>query len=234
MIYFSDILDIEIYRSVCDSLVKLLIFSPSKRNRQDALKVLRLYLLKFGIASRYLLIKHIMNTSNHKGLIGYLATFYKDIIFESLNSPSNYIKGTNFKNILFNHICKLDKGVETDISECSDQIIAALNFLFGILLRDKENVTGIKDVLPELENGYLADLRKALDLSRAHFKAEIDRVKASKQEEHEDHTIEILNDSAPLEKFTNEKKCEMLHSALSVFDLIDFHLARVNDIIAKK
>lgn len=214
--------------------MKLLIYSPSKRNRQNALKILRSYLLKFVTAGRYLLIKHIMNTSNHKGLIGYLTTFYKDIIFESLTAPTSYIKGTNFKNILFNHICKLDKGVESDISESSDQIIAALNFLFGILLRDQNNVTGIKDMIPTIENGYLGDLRKALDLSRAHFKAEIDRVKASKQEQTPDsHSLEILNDPAPLEEITKEKKVEMLYSALSVFDLIDFHLARVNDVIAK-
>jgi hypothetical protein len=192
-------------------------------------------LLKFKIAARYLLIKHIMNTSNHKGLIGYLTTFYKDIIFESLATPSVYIQGSNFKNVLFNHICKLDKGVESDISESSDQIIAALNFLFGILLRDQDNVTGIKDILPSIENGYLADLRKAIDLSRAHFKAEIDRVKASKQEETPDsrHSLEVLNDNAPLENITNENKVDMLRSALSVFDLIDYHLARVNDVIAK-
>lgn len=177
-----------------------------------------------------------MNTSNHKGLIGYLTTFYKDIIFESISAPSSSIQGANFKNILFNHICKLDKGVESDISESSDQIIAALNFLFGILLRDKNNVIGIKDILPILENGYLADLRKALDLSRAHFKAEIDRVKGSKQEAMPDsNTLEILNndEGPPLENISNEKKVEMLHSALSVFDLIDYHLARVNDLIAK-
>lgn len=103
-----------------------------------------------------------------------------------------------------------------------------------MLLRDQNNVTGIKDALPTLENGYLADLRKALDLSRAHFKAEIDRVRSSKQEEvDESHSIEILNDSAPLQQYSNEKKIDMLRSALSVFDLIDYHLARVNDLIAK-
>lgn len=214
--------------------MKVIIYSASKRNRQDALKVLRLYLLKFEVAARFFLIRHIMNTSNHKGLIGYLTTFYKDIIFESLSSPSNFIKGPNFKNILFKHICKLDKGVESDISESSDQIIAALNFLFGLLLRDQSNVTGIKDTLPELEKGFLADLRKALDLSRAHFKAELDRVRFGKEEEKNlDHSIEILNDNKPLEEVSSEKKIQMLHSALSVFDLIDYHLARVNDLIAK-
>lgn len=230
----SDELDIDIYHNFCSNLVKVLLYSPSKRNRQDTLKVLRSFILKFDIAGRYLLIKIILTTSKHKGLTGYLTTMYKDMIFESLVTPSAYISGTNFKILLLNFICKLENGAQCDISESSDQIIAALNFLVGILLRDKGNVTGIKDFLPQLESGYLQELRSALDFSRAHFTAEIERVKLNPIEQHADNSLEILNDDTPIEEITLDKKLQMLHSALTVFDMVDYHLARVNDIINRK
>lgn len=235
----SDELDIDIYYNFTSNLIKVILYSPSKKNRQDALKILRSFIFKFDIAGRYLLIKTIFNTSNHTGLNGYLITIYKDIIFESLAKSSPYISGVNFKILLINHICKLDKGVVSDISESSDQIIAALNFLIALIQRDKENVTGIKEILPQLEDEYLYQLRQALDFSRAHFKAEIQRVLSSSNEitKADKTSLEILNadENAPSDlEISREKKIGLLNSALTTFDLIDYHLARVNDIMNRK
>ncbi|KAG5672566.1 hypothetical protein PVAND_002683 [Polypedilum vanderplanki] len=235
----SDELDIKIHEDFCNNLIKLLIYSPSKKNRQSALIVMRTYILKFDIAGRYLLIKNIMSCSTHKGLIGYLSTLYKNIILESINDETlpSHLSGFNFKQLLFNFICKLEGGVQCDITESSDQIIAALNFLNVIIQRDKTNKTGIRSHLSDLKIKYLCDLRSALDFSRAHFTAEIERVKinvdtkCNKQDDDVVSNFEILNDNAPLAEITKEKKMEMLHSALATFDLIDFHLARVNEII---
>jgi hypothetical protein len=235
----SEELELEIHDEFCNNLIKLLIYSPSKKNRQSALKVMRVYILKFDIAGRYLLIKNIMTCSTHKGLIGYLSTLYKDIIFEVINDESlpPQLRGFSFKQLLVKFICKLEDGVQCDITESSDQIIAALNFLIVVIQRDKDNKTGIRDLLVDLRNEYLCNLRSALDFSRAHFAAEIERVKSNVDNGVAESggdglmNMEILNDNAPLDEVTREKKLEMLHSALATFDLIDFHLARVNEII---
>jgi hypothetical protein len=236
----SDYLDVDIFRDFCNNLIKMLIYSASKENRQQGLVVLRMFIYKFDIHGRIALIKNIMNVSSHKGLIGYLITMYKDIIFENINNIGEFpacLSGYNFKSLILNHICKLENGVQCDISESSDQIIASLNFLIAMLQRDKDNKTGIKSMTIELEKGYLTELRSALDFSRAHFKEEAERVK--KNDNAKDATenknmmnLEILNDiEQPLDELTKDKKLEMLKSALVVFDLIDYHLARVNEII---
>lgn len=231
----SDHLEFEIHREFCGNLVKLLMYSPSKRNRQNGLNVLRNYILKFDIQGRYLIIKNILKISEHKGLLGYLTTLYKDIIFEEINAGklSDFTSGSNLKTILLDHMCCLTGGVQCDIADSSDQINSSLNFLMALLIRDQENSTGIRDLISQLEKGFLGELRSALDLSRAHYHAEIKNVKQGKSADFSEmlKDTEILNFDEPLNDLTSQKKLEMLHSALSMFDLIDFQLARVNEIV---
>jgi glomulin len=231
----SDQLDLEIHREFCGNLVQLLMYSPSKRNRQNGLKVLRSYILKFDFQGRYLLLKNMLRISEHKGLLGYLTTLYKDMIFEELNAGkvSEFTSGSNLKALLMNHICNLTGGAQCDIADSSDQINSSLNFLMALLLRDKENATSIKDLVPQLEKEFLGELRSALDMSRAHYYAEIENVKSGKSIDINEmlKDTEILNYDEPLTDLTSQKKLEMLYSALSMFDLIDYQLARVNEII---
>lgn len=235
----SDELDVDIHRTFCNNLVQLLMYSPSKRNRMTGLKVLRSYILKFDTHGRYLLIKNILLMSNHKGLMGYLTTLYKDIIFEDLNRGqlSEFTSGASLKHLILKSLCSLTGGIECDIADSSDQINSSLNFLIALLIRDKNNSTGIRDIIPDLQKGFLGDLRSALDLSRAHYCAEIENVKSGKSLNMDEimQAPEILNDIGAerfeLGDLTNEKKLDMLRSALSMFDIIGFHLARVNEII---
>lgn len=229
----SDELDFEIHRTFCNNLVKLLMYSPSKRNRQNGLKVLRCYILKFDVEGRYLLIKNILRISNHKGLMGYLTTLYKDMIFEDLNAKnvSEFTSGLCLKQLIMDHSCNLTGGAQCDIADSSDQINSSLNFLVALFIRDKENFTGIRSLIPDLEKGFLEELRSALDLSRAHYQAEIENVRSGKSINVDEmmKATEILNDDEPLIDLTSEKKLEMLFSALSMFDLMDFQLARCNE-----
>lgn len=231
-------LEDDIHMNFCNNLIKTIIYSPSKSNRQNGLEVLKMYILKFDTAGRYLLIKNVIKSSTHKGLIGYLTTIYKDIIFESIEDEeiSQYLCGFNLKQLLFNHICKLENGVQCDLTNSSDQIIAALNFIIGLYLRDKDNKTGIKSLTLDLQSGFLTELRSALDFSRAHFKFEFQKVKSGEADEANKNdakmvNVEILNDPSGLDEVTRDKKLDMLNSALIMFDLIDFQLARVTEII---
>lgn len=233
----SDELDFEIHRTFVNNLVKLLMYSPSKRNRQNGLNVLRSYILQFDTHGRYLLIKNILQMSNHKGLMGYLTTMYKDMIFEELNSGnlSEFTSGSCLKQLITEHLCNLTGGVQCDIADSSDQINSSLNFLKALLMRDKENLTGIRNFIQDLEKGFLGELRSALDLSRAHYHTEIQNVKSGKSQDFNQMLMdtEIFNDTEPLSNLTNKKKLHMLHSALSMFDLIDYQLAHVNEIVSK-
>lgn len=231
----SSELDLDIHRDFCGNLVKLLMYSPSKRNRQQGLMVLRSYILKFDSEGRYLLIKNILKISDHKGLMGYLTTLYKDMILERLNEGGGceFTTGANLKHLLTEHLCKLAGGVQCDIADSSDQIISSLNFLIALLIRDKLNATGIHDMIGDLQEGFLEELRGALNLSRAHYATEIENVRTGKSLNLENmlKDAEILNFPEPLDELTSERKLEMLHSALGMFDLIEYHLARCNEVI---
>lgn len=230
-----DELENDIFMDFCNCLLKIIIYSPSKANRQKGLQLLRMLILKFDTAGRFLLIKNVMKTSTHKGLIGYLTTLYKDIVFENLDGStdlSKYLSGFNFKQLVMDHICKLENGVQCDLTDSNDQITAALNFIMGMFLRDKSNKTGFKDLVEDIKSGFLKELRGALDFSRAHFKAEYERVKSGMTEEVPTNMdIDILNDRSQLDDLTKEKKLEMLNSALMLFDLMEFQLARATEII---
>lgn len=233
----SDELDLEVHRTFCKSIVQLLMYSPSKRNRQTGLTALRSYILKFDSQGRYILIKNILKISNHKGLMAYLTTLYKDMIFDELKpeAATEFTRGELLKSLVNDHLCNLTGGVQCDIAESSDQINASLNFLIALFIRDKENVTGIRDLRTILENGFLLELRSALDLSRAHYHAEIQNVLSGKSVNIDEvlRDTEVLNSPEPLSGLSNEKKLEMLHSALSMFDLIDYQLARCNEVVTR-
>jgi hypothetical protein len=232
----SDELDLAIHRAFCENLMKLLTYSSSKRNRKIGLMVLKIYILKFDDLGRYLIIKNLLKTTNHKGIQGYLTTIYKDILFEELKKEesSTVICQDNFKFLVQKHFCRLENGAETDLMENSDVIISSLNFLVAFLIRDKENRTKICELIPEIRANFLEPLRVGLDMSRAHYKNEVSNVKLGKSSDDNLESMientEILNgDKIP--SVTTEKKIEMLSCALNSFDIIDSLLARVNDIV---
>jgi len=67
-------------------------------------------------------------------------------------------------------VCVLPQGVTSDLCAHSSRIISSLNLIRFLLLRDGSvNKTGIVELFPRLESSLLHPLRKALDLSKAHY-----------------------------------------------------------------
>lgn len=234
----SDELDLSVHRDFCNNLTKLIVYSPSKRNRQKGLMVLKDYILKFVTHGRYLLLKNIFNNTKHKGLTGFLTTMYKDMIFEDLNNTeitqfSEFFSGPCFKKLLLDNMCFLTDGIKCDVMDSSDQIISSLNFLIAVLIRDKLNLTNVCDLIPDLQAGFLSNLRDGLDLSQAHYKNEMDRVHAGDVDKIESilKDTEILNGPDDVPELDSTQKIKMLHCALNTFDLMYYQLARVNEII---
>ena len=80
---------------------------------------------------------------------------------------------TRFTQVLVRKFAKLSNGAETDLLEVSDEIMGALNFLICVMMRDKENVSGIWDLKEHLLKEYVAPLDTGLSMSRAHYHASI-------------------------------------------------------------
>ncbi|KAJ8039234.1 Glomulin [Holothuria leucospilota] len=138
---------------------------------------------------------------------------------------------------IYTAIFHLPQGSQTDLLEESDKIIASLNFLRYLLLRDPKDVdaTGIWSVLEQTDKGYLSELITGLELSRIHYKQRADdlldekkRAKKAKDAE----TLSVSVGGQEIGKMPFEQQMQVLTSAQFTFDLMQSLLGRVNEIIS--
>uniref|UniRef100_A0A1I8NNG8 Glomulin n=1 Tax=Stomoxys calcitrans TaxID=35570 RepID=A0A1I8NNG8_STOCA len=234
-------LDLDIHKAICKTLCHLVGFSSQTHLRQLGLKVLRQYILAFDDEGKYLILKNLMATITHHGLCGYLATIYKDLVCEALKRTTTLpqtFAGTDFRSIVMQTICKLPQGVETDLIDNSDQIISTLNALRFFALKDNTNRTGFWSFVADIEEKYMTPLRNALDLSEAHYKAELKKVREGRDAK-EMEQLKMLNiaignsengaaEGGGLDlELDRDKKIELLNQSLCTFDLIRSLLGRV-------
>ncbi|XP_037668598.1 glomulin-like [Choloepus didactylus] len=124
----------------------------------------------------------------------------------------------------------LPEGAETDLLQNSDRIMASLNLLRYLVIKDNENDchTGLWTELGKIENNFLKPLHTGLNMSKADYEAEIKNSQENSQE------VQKCKDLCSLtvggEEIPNmppEMQLKVLHSALLTFDLIESVLARV-------
>lgn len=175
----STSLQLDVHKRFCEALCKIVGYSPEVSLRQLGLHVLRQYILAFEDQGKYLILKNLLETLQHDGLMGYLSGMYKDLVDEAfIKSPllPEVFSGELFREMLLLCVCVLPHDVKSDLLLNADRLCNALNILRYFALRDKENVTGFWHVLPEIEKRMLVPLGKALDFSMAHYKAYKERV----------------------------------------------------------
>lgn len=233
-----DTLSLTIHQDFCAALSHVVIFSSVERNRKLGLELLSEYVAHFDEPGQFHLIQNLVRSTKHSGLKGYSIGLYKNMIAKSLEAdelPAHF-NSAEFKTFLLRTICSLPDKVETDLIENSEQVLAALNIIRYLAIRDKENRSRFWDFLDELERSYLKPLRTAIDLSRAHFKKEREQVSVSKSE-----TMEIprelkisVGNGDHLPDITKQHKLKMLDGALLTFDLIESLLCRVDECIVTR
>lgn len=222
------ILSTSVHFHLIKSLMNVTIYCSYPTVRLAALNSIGDHIQKFDYKGKVMLIKYLIQGSNHSGLIGYAVIQYKDALDQSYkNLPiDECFTGTQLLHMI-RLITNLPHGIETDLMELADQIIPVLNFLTYLLLKDKDNLTGIKDHLSKIETEYFEILRTAIKMSRAHYQAKLTEIEEGKNLPAESVQLNIggiLLDSIP-----TEQKKEILQSALNGFDVIEYHLARLTE-----
>lgn len=232
------LLDCKDNSKFCKSLTAVIIHDRSESVRKSALAVFTSYLKCFEVRGVYLVISNLMGILVHSGLIGYMISFYKDILNKEINNNEmnlpQYFKGPKLFALL-RKFCNLHEKEKTNLKENSDQIIAVLNLLRYIALRDANNVTKFWDFTQTLEEIYFSPLRTALDLSRAHFELEINNLQkedVSKPGVELDPSVTVNKIEIP--KMSKEEKMGVLRGSLTVFDVISSLLTRVMELIEEK
>ncbi len=224
----TDIMDMPQHSLLLDRLYQIIVYHTMSSIRKMAFDVYNIYFDTFAAAgqdpqgcSLKFLVLHALEKANHSGIIAHAIGKFKNAILKGF--APGIIGGELDK--LVKKFCHLKNGAETDLLEVNDEIMASLNFLIALLLRDKQNdIFGLWDLVPDLTKNYLEPLAQGLSLSRAHFKLKLQEPKSAQ--------VTLMVGGQVLPEMSREQKNQVIHSALTTFDMTECVLCQLNDIIA--
>lgn len=229
-------LDEEEYTKVLNGLINVMVHCPVQDIRQECVAFLPSYIKMFSLPGRHRLYQIIFCTCKHSGVFGYVIHLLKEQVDSVLKQSSpdcNFIGINLFK--LMKMASKLEEGATTDLLEKSDQVIAMLNMIRYLILRDSPNTntSGLWDCMADIESEFFKPLRLGLDMSKSHYQLELQNVKQGKQSMGESSNAELNISVAglPLPKMDKEQQIGIFEQALNTFDLIDSLLSRVIELI---
>ncbi|XP_068821459.1 glomulin isoform X1 [Capricornis sumatraensis] len=226
-------LEIKSFLTVPQGLVKIMTLCPIETLRRKGLAVLQLYINKLDPQGKYTLFRCLLNTSNHSGVEAFIIQNIKNQIDISLKKTHNkWFTGPQLISLL-DLVLILPEGAETDLLQNSDRIMASLNLLRYLVIKDneKDNQTGLWTELEKIENNFLKPLHTGLNMSKAHYEAEIKN--SQEVQKSKDHcSLNVGREQIP--NMPPEMQLKVLHSALFTFDLIESVLARVEELIETK
>ncbi|XP_062843479.1 glomulin, FKBP associated protein a [Trichomycterus rosablanca] len=235
-----DLLELKSFLSVPQNLVKVMTLCPVLPLRTKGLAVFQLSIDKFSTEAKYKFFRCMLRTSEHAGVEGYIIKNIKNQIDLAMKPghENDWFLGKHLLPLL-RQVLTLPQGPETDLLHNLDRIMESLNMLRYLLIRDKEwdNQTGIWTELYRIEDAYLKPLRTGLNMSRAHYEAELKRTRESKKNsgaEMKTPACTVTVGTEMLPSMTPEMQLQVLHSALHTFDLIESVLARIEELCESK
>lgn len=205
-------------------LTNIIVYNEQEVLRKNALNVFKMYLTLLDSRGVYQITINLFNIVTHSGLRGFLISSCKERINDGLlnQNLSLYFKDSKLLTLLKYYFCKLEKGEQTDLVQNLDQITAALNLLRFLAIISEEK-TGFRHFESVLMEQFMEPLRRALELSRAHYNLEIETVKEA--------IVKKIPTSSGL---TPEEKLPLLYSSITAFDLMESLLSRVIELIDSK
>ncbi|KAI5608893.1 glomulin isoform X1 [Silurus asotus] len=178
-----DLLDLKSFLDVPQDLVRVMTLCPAQDVRTKGLSVFQLSINKYNTEAKYKFFRCMLKTSDHAGVEGFIIKNIKNQIDLSLKPghENDWFLGKHLLPLL-RQVLSLPQGPETDLLHNLDRIMESLNLLRYLLIRDKEwsNETGIWSELCAIEENYLKPLRTGLNMSRAHYEAELKSTKGKK------------------------------------------------------
>lgn len=237
----TDALELKVYVTFVRNLSQIMIYCDARDQRERAFKVFKLYFRIFSMEAKYLMIMHLYDVFEHSGLLSCLTTIVKDSVIKCLDSDpvDKTFLGKRIRALL-TKACKMPFTSSSDLVEISDEIIAGLNLIRFLVIRDKTNVTGIWDFTSKLETDFLNPLRGGLDISRAHYDLKIKDLevqkKLSKSKGKNDtnkleNEISITVGGENLPSMPIREKINFCRQAINAFDVMESILIRVNECI---
>jgi len=219
-----DCLDHPVHFKVFQSLVWLAVSGINIREfKVLTVRLFRLYLNKLHVEARHRLLQSLLPTLDHPGMRGVVINIIKDQIDLCLNKNWPYFLRDRL-DVILPLIWSLPDGVETDLLEQMDAIMAALNLARYLLLRDAtDDASGVALHLPALEEDFLEPLGRALKISTAHYELQLHKIQQQQQQQQQHDVADAMAAVSP------DQQKSVIRLALNSFDLLGSVLARVGE-----
>jgi len=209
--------------SILAPLVKVIVYQDVSELRKLGFACYSKFVNMFSLSGRYSVYNHLLNTVNHSGLLGWTISSLKDSIALSLTMAGQHPEytGHSLSRIVL-PLFTLSNGAQTDLLEVSDEVLATISFAHYLLVRDKENITGVQDIKPEIQN-WVAQLEEGLKMSTAHYEQKL------KEPFEDSSAMNVTVGGRELPAMDEKKLKEVVNSALNTFSLMQFSLVRLKD-----
>jgi len=238
----SEVLNLDIFTELFQPIIKVMIYSNSDNQRKKAVNVFQEYIEIFNMEARYTIILYLYEIVEHSGLLSFITGMFKSSIVQCLDStPRNpQFLGSNME-LLLKKICSLSHGSSSDVVEISDEIITTLNLLRFLFIRDKNNETGIWNMVDVLKNNYLNPLREGINLCKAHWRVKAKDLEQQKKDlakeqdysklmkAHMEVTLTVGGEQLPLMPLS--EKISICYQVINGLDVMESILIRVNECI---
>ncbi|KAL9988386.1 hypothetical protein ACROYT_G002824 [Oculina patagonica] len=234
---FRDITDI------VKALINVMTMCSSKKLRLKGVRILPNLVSKLDTRSRYGLLYIILQDCSHPGVAGLLIYLLKEQVDQALSSSmeESWFQGSRLMSVL-QLVFKLPSDAETeeDMVQETDRVMAALNCLRFILLRDECDKTRVWENFTAIEKDFLEPLRQTLKVTRLQYQAELtnkrDEMIGNKSKK-EKQSIEFdvkSPDGKSLGLMPLSDQCEALQSGLYSLDMMESVLARISEIASSR
>ncbi|KAI8518277.1 hypothetical protein Bbelb_042940 [Branchiostoma belcheri] len=230
-----EILELQPFAVLPESLIHVMVNCPTKSLRKLAHDQFTAYVEKFDWRGRYQLLRGLMEkTEGHAGVMGLIIGKVKDQIDTCLKDdpPSDWFTGNKLSELL-RKILHLPDGATTDLLDNRDWIMPALNLLRYLVIRDKpdQNQTGVWTDWPDVEKGFLRQLRTGVNLSKSHFQEELKKTRLKQKNANKPEvqaSIEVAGDKMP--DMPYEQQIMVLESSMQMFSVIESLLGRITEV----
>lgn len=182
----DETLYLDIHRLFSTNLIHLLDTTRVRKNSKAGVQLFHAYISQFrSTEAKVYHVEHLFAATENKKIQGFLVTFYKNIVAAQLDECDDE-PGTELPEccrdavmgrVLQHYACISTIGLDADLIEYSDLVVAGLNFLRFLVIRDRRNLTKVWNDMRMYDVIFLKPLREALDHSRAQYQLEEQRIK---------------------------------------------------------
>uniref|UniRef100_A0A1B6EPX1 Glomulin n=1 Tax=Cuerna arida TaxID=1464854 RepID=A0A1B6EPX1_9HEMI len=219
------------HKEIIELLSNIAVYHEIKENRKLSAELIKKHFYTFEPKGQFYILLNVSKSVQHPNLVGFFITLLTDSVRNTFTNKELevYFTGKRLFDLLC-IFCLLSKGAETDLIENKDQILSALNLVIFLTRRDRDNSTGVWNYVTDILKNFLDPLREAIDLSRAHYKLQLESLDDPlKTEDGAELSVRVGNQV--LEQMSKEDKQTVINSGLTAFDLMEHLLCRANECI---